>query len=825
MTRKVVRCRLHISNKEKSPYALKVKIFRSVERYEHKPDSSEQAVMTIQPMMMDGEGILRDCINGYTFTNLFFIRDKEERIYAKRKTNDTYIGLQCLFVDFDFDEPGQKAPSSIEEFIKGIPPEWLPTGIYETFSSKPEAKRYRMFWMLDKVVYGINDYHNIFNYVIRKAGLNRLFDTAAKKPAQWLFGSFQGAENRYFGSVVEVPEEMTHYIPDYAAIEAAATRIDNEEREYQYTIKSIRYMTPSPDGSYWLTTDKCWQYHKRFGVDKETGKKGAVIYKDGNHRKKRIRAAADVFKYNNPDITEKLLAKFLKRFFRPIIDTDPNMGKAGLSEEEQRAYIANNKITDSFYSTVASETMSHDQQYLEEQRMKNLAKYPNQRMQATCANETHARWEGCSTTRQIYPVITAERRLTKILESLAFDMSLEDNVNEYNFNNPSGRSLSIKSLRSNIEKVLRCLDGDGIIRNKRGIETWNVRYHFNEEWCNILRRYAKDNGIEVRRRGRKRRDTISLIKDYCIHNYLSFDNLSSKDVERIGRSLGISIKTVRNYLCTSKSLSAKFPKNNNNKNNTTYIVANTGIFGNGCTLKPELIISELRENPTIKTSDIALKAGCSVRTVKALFATLKAEGIIRNDGGKKYPHWVVVVEDKSLSAKFPKNNNNTTSTTYIANKTGIFGNGCTLKPEPDKTGIFGQDVLMETSIKQPTKFVMKEDFENCREISDWDTPAEEPKKKEKEETKIIETAISQEHQDSPVTAIENNDDTCMGNEEIESMSAALKGLIDDDIYEQSRKAPEPPFDVDAMVKSLDEYFYYTGEGKDRFDEWFDYSRA
>ena len=73
--------------------------------------------------------------------------------------------------------------------------------------------------------------------------------------------------------------------------------------------------------------------------------------------------------------------------------------------------------------------------------------------------------------------------------------------------------------------------------------------------------------------------------------------------------------------------------------------------------------------------------------------------------------------------------------------------------------------------------------------------------------------------------IENNDDTCMANEEIESMPAALKGLIDDDIYEQSRKVPEPPFDVDAMVRSLDEYFYYTGEGKDRFDEWFDYSRA
>ena len=777
--------------------------------------------MTIQPMMMDGEEILKDCTDGYTFTNLFFIRDKEGKIYAKRKTNDTYIGLQCLFVDFDFDEEGQVAPANIDDFIKDVPKEWLPTGIYETFSSKPEAKRYRMFWMLDKVIYTTQGYDDIFKYIIRKAGLNRLYDTAAKKPAQWLFGTFQGAENRYFGSVVEVPEEMTHYIPDYAAIEAAATRIDNEEREYQYTIKSIRYMTPSPDGSYWLTTDKCWQFQKQFGIDEKTGKFGARVYEDGNHRKKRIRAAAQIFRYNNPGITEKLLAKFLKRFFKAVIDTEPNMDRAGKSEEEQKTYIANNKITDSTYSIIAKETMSLSQEHLEEQ----FIKHPNHRMQTTCANTYHKRWDGCSTVRQIYPVITAERRLTKILESLSFDMSLEDNVKEFNFLNPTGRELSVNSLKSNIEKVLKCLESDGIIRNKRGIETWNVRYHFDEEWYSILKQYAKDNGIEVKRRGRKKKGTLSLIKDYCINKFLSFDNLSSEEVEMIGQALSIKAKTVRNYLCTSKSLSAKFPKNNNNTNSTTYIADKTGIFGNGCTLKPELIISELKENPTIKTSDIALKAGCSVRTVKALFATLKSEGIIRNDGGKKYPHWVVVVEDKSLSAKFPKNNNNTNSTTYIADKTGIFGNGCTLKPEPDKTEIFGQDVRIETSIKQPTKFVMREDFENCRKIYDWDTPAEEPKKKEKEETKNIETAISQEHCKRPETAIENNEDACLGNEEIESMSAALKGLIDHDIYEQSRNVPEPPFNVEEMVEGLDDYFYYTGEGKDRFDDWFDYSKA
>ena len=773
--------------------------------------------MTIQPMMMDGEEILKDCTDGYTFTNLFFIRDKEGKIYAKRKTNDTYIGLQCLFVDFDFDEEGQVAPANIDDFIKDVPKEWLPTGIYETFSSKPEAKRYRMFWVLDKVIYTTQGYDDIFKYIIRKAGLNRLYDTAAKKPAQWLFGTFQGAENRYFGSVVEVPEEMTHYIPDYAAIEAAATRIDNEEREYQYTIKSIRYMTPSPDGSYWLTTDKCWQFQKQFGIDEKTGKFGARVYEDGNHRKKRIRAAAQIFRYNNPGITEKLLAKFLKRFFKAVIDTEPNMDRAGKSEEAQKTYIANNKITDSTYSIIAKETMSLSQAHLEEQ----FIKHPNHRMQTTCANTYHKRWDGCSTVRQIYPVITAERRLTKILESLSFDMSLEDNVKEFNFLNPTGRKLSVNSLKSNIEKVLRCLGSDGIIRNKKGIETWNVRYHFDEEWYSILKQYAKDNGIEVKKRGRKKKGTLSLIKDYCINNYLSFDNLSSEEVEMIGQALGIKTKTVRNYLYSEKSYADMYPKNNNNNNTTTYIADKTGIFGQDVLIE-NAIIGSLTRGITIK--DISISLGLTERSIRRHIKKAKEAGIIRNEGYGKYSHWIVV-EDKTYADKYPKNNNNTTSTTYIADKTGIFGNGCTLKPEPDKTGILGIDVTIETSIKQPTKFVMREDFENCREISAWDTPAEEPKKKEKEETKNEETAISQEHCKRPATVFENDDDTCIGNEEIESMSAALKGLIDDDIYDQNRKVPEPPFNVEEMVKGLDEYFYYTGEGKDRYDEWFDYSRA
>ena len=31
--------------------------------------------------------------------------------------------------------------------------------------------------------------------------------------------------------------------------------------------------------------------------------------------------------------------------------------------------------------------------------------------------------------------------------------------------------------------------------------------------------------------------------------------------------------------------------------------------------------------------------------------------------------------------------------------------------------------------------------------------------------------------------------------------------------------------VIKSLKSIDEYLYYTGEGKDKFDEWFDFSLA
>ena len=40
--------------------------------------------------------------------------------------------------------------------------------------------------------------------------------------------------------------------------------------------------------------------------------------------------------------------------------------------------------------------------------------------------------------------------------------------------------------------------------------------------------------------------------------------------------------------------------------------------------------------------------------------------------------------------------------------------------------------------------------------------------------------------------------------------------------------PGPQAATDRVIKSLktiDEYLYYTGEGKDKFDEWFDFSLA
>jgi ATP-dependent DNA helicase RecG len=53
------------------------------------------------------------------------------------------------------------------------------------------------------------------------------------------------------------------------------------------------------------------------------------------------------------------------------------------------------------------------------------------------------------------------------------------------------------------------------------------------------------------------------------------------------------------------------------------------------------ILHAIKENPKVKTNELALMLGVSVRTIKSLIATLKKNKVIERIGGKRFGYWKI----------------------------------------------------------------------------------------------------------------------------------------------------------------------------------------
>ena len=53
------------------------------------------------------------------------------------------------------------------------------------------------------------------------------------------------------------------------------------------------------------------------------------------------------------------------------------------------------------------------------------------------------------------------------------------------------------------------------------------------------------------------------------------------------------------------------------------------------------ILHAIKENPKVKTNELALMLGVSVRTIKSLIATLKKNKLIERVGGKRFGYWKI----------------------------------------------------------------------------------------------------------------------------------------------------------------------------------------
>lgn len=739
-------------------------------------------------------GIRNGCIFSQAITN-----DGTQPTKPDKRNN--CIGFQSLWIDIDHN--GKK---TIDEQIEALAKK--PSLAYTTYSHNPDKKeyRYRMIYLLDEPIYcSYERYTDIYAAFVKilmqkpDSALQEWFKSTNKVGfegfgvdmhlqtlSQIEFTTTPEAEIREYDTILNKSDIERLSVGYTGETETTSIRNTSSASEKIYT-----YTTYEQDKSWW-DADKERLYVRAYnsedylihcnGYDvrgdgyeimperyryqkiEVNGRKigGLFIWKwkKGEKRKYIINRAAQILFHNCQSLTDEYCYHFLVRWADNVMD---------------RA-SGNDVITDGMLMEAVK--YARVRPWIPSTTVAKRAAVNSVIVDRDCD-----RWVGMSSRRPA-GIIRSERRIQRAIDGICY--GIENNLNlsqmvewingkkeENTTNKVYGRAFSEKSLMALVRKIYKKV----VVNNEAyAISKDNIFLYLNFD---SFFKYS----LEVLRlieSNRKRRN----------NNWERIMEMYQQGISQseIARTIGLSRQYVNHQILKGTCVNLNRELQNNYKTSYTKRDLNSQILVDKDVPLKNTIIESLVKGVTIK--DIAMNLGINEKTVKRHIAKAKDACIIRNEGSKKFPHWVLC----------------------------------------DNSYMSGGNITEENQNKkikeQPTKFinVMREDFENCREISDWSTHVAETKE-EKEETKNKETAISQEHQDSPATVMENNDDTYMGNEEIESMSAALKGLIDDDIYEQSRKVPEPPFDVDAMVRSLDEYFYYTGEGKDRFDEWFDYSRA
>lgn len=57
--------------------------------------------------------------------------------------------------------------------------------------------------------------------------------------------------------------------------------------------------------------------------------------------------------------------------------------------------------------------------------------------------------------------------------------------------------------------------------------------------------------------------------------------------------------------------------------------------------KEARLLRLLKDNPTLRTDELAIQLGVSLRSIKSIIAVLRKDGKLERVGGKKYGHWDV----------------------------------------------------------------------------------------------------------------------------------------------------------------------------------------
>lgn len=79
-------------------------------------------------------------------------------------------------------------------------------------------------------------------------------------------------------------------------------------------------------------------------------------------------------------------------------------------------------------------------------------------------------------------------------------------------------------------------------------------------------------------------------------------------------------------------------ENNRLENKELHVISLSSVLNE---TKEARLLRLLKDNPTLKTDELAVELGISLRTIKNIIAALRKDGKLERIGGKKYGHWEI----------------------------------------------------------------------------------------------------------------------------------------------------------------------------------------
>lgn len=653
--------------------------------------------------------ILDRAMSGKIMSEVFFVRSNEDFLLNShgRRTQQTYVGTQCIFFDFD------DASCGLEEFVSKLSRK--PTFGYATLSDGKEEDgkvwhKFRLGYVLSDFVYGLDNRNKVWMDIAKEnkflpTGKGEQDKTDMKcSPVQWFFGTKENADNVFFPeNIFEVQPEIRGFRKSYEEYEALRNRSEKEYEEKRRKIEGNKnfWDDESMSGIYkrvlngegWKVDDDIEGLEKmpsfdvtitgrmmakpepmldkngnverdengdvkyqlrrdRKGNIKTKKKYQPVKFRDGEHRRCKLYIACQKMKENylklrekynyTPQLTPTILFYFLHFFAVKFFELN---SKGDIINSGDIANIALDVFDDdrdiSFFDR--------------KKKSKRRAIYL----------PTSGRFPLEARKSQITAAITAQFRLYDILSQYDWSKSPADNIECLNGAEKgklyAGRKLSEESLIELFNDVREVLEGDGRYCTKAGLLIYDFNNYksidkyiidsfinyFDFSFSSFFK-VVKDNGTRPVRKGEKTRMVLEALKGMEITSARKMQKvLEERGIEVSTRTLAYAIKSLKgdvNNRNSFRTCAKSNAQSNYNYIDNNIVRSHTEIAQSGKNVRKDYKVLEgLSKGITI--SEIAAETGVNEKTIRRYIKKAKDSGIIRNEGTRKFPKWVMTSEN------------------------------------------------------------------------------------------------------------------------------------------------------------------------------------